>query len=372
MDGTSGNEGLLQNKLFLQFLAAGGEDIGQGNAIGTNTNAVTNQAIKSQNYAKMKKDQQLQLMKMMQMMMGPDNVPGGKASVDDKGIKIDVPSGFFAEPENAGGGMYGMEAKKVGGFEPAAPGAMPNPFGVGQLSSPSDLAGLTPADIDSASKAGMEGAMLPFNINQQMLDSLREDEALDLEGTYKRFLMERARNKDDRPNSVQEWETAKKGGYDKSYEYWMKDEGTDTIDWRNYQHAKDGGYGGTFKEYQGWIRKQGATNISMNPLAKQVEQTKLKGYEYFGDPDWADDVNKFVANAIDTSLDPLILDPDADPNYIARFGANKAIEFVEQRITSGRGEIVDITSEGNTIIWKVKWPSEYTKDIEEYRYEVKF
>jgi hypothetical protein len=70
---------LLQNKLFLQYLAGAGQDIGSGNPIGTNVNAITQQNIQSQNY-----------MKLLQQMLG-GGIPGGKLTADDKGLKFDIP-----------------------------------------------------------------------------------------------------------------------------------------------------------------------------------------------------------------------------------------------------------------------------------------
>lgn len=71
---------LSQNKLLLQYLAGAGADISAGNPIGGNVNAVTQQNIQAQNFAK-----------LLQRMLGGNVPEGGKITMDTKGMKMDIP-----------------------------------------------------------------------------------------------------------------------------------------------------------------------------------------------------------------------------------------------------------------------------------------
>ncbi len=105
--GGGGINDLFQNKLFLQMLAAAGQDIGSGNAIGTNVNATTNQAITAQNFSK-----------MLSQVLGQ----GGKATIDKKQTKINMPTSMLGD---LGGGT------QPAGFQSTIPTGgtkQPNPF----------------------------------------------------------------------------------------------------------------------------------------------------------------------------------------------------------------------------------------------------
>lgn len=67
---------LFDNKLFLQYLAAAGQDIMSGNPLGTNVNQVTMQNIAAQNYAGLLK----------KLLAG-----GGSVQMDSKGTKLNIP-----------------------------------------------------------------------------------------------------------------------------------------------------------------------------------------------------------------------------------------------------------------------------------------
>lgn len=64
---------LFQNKLFLQYLAAEGQDLMQ-NTPGKNLNAVTQQSIASENYVK-----------LLKRMLAGEAIPGASMTVDEKG-----------------------------------------------------------------------------------------------------------------------------------------------------------------------------------------------------------------------------------------------------------------------------------------------
>ena len=81
----NGMSDLLQNKLFLQYLAGAGQDIGSGNAIGTNVNAVTNQAITAQNFSKL----------LAQLMADAnDSTTPGKVTTDGKKLTYNTELGM--------------------------------------------------------------------------------------------------------------------------------------------------------------------------------------------------------------------------------------------------------------------------------------
>lgn len=82
-------ESLFNNKLLLQYLAAGGQDIAAGNPIGANVNAVTQQNISAQSQAATIK----KTLEMLMKMLRGENIPeGGKVTMDNKGVKMDIPS----------------------------------------------------------------------------------------------------------------------------------------------------------------------------------------------------------------------------------------------------------------------------------------
>ena len=107
---------LTQNKLFLQYLAGAGADIGAGNPIGQNVNAITQQAIASQNFSK-----------LLSEVLGK----GGKAVIDKDNTKLDMPTSLLG---NLSGGTDAMRKALVGqltgiqSIEPIEDARQPNPF----------------------------------------------------------------------------------------------------------------------------------------------------------------------------------------------------------------------------------------------------
>ena len=96
----SGLGSLLENKLFLQYLAGAGADISAGNPIGQNVNAITQQNIQSQNFAKM-------LAKMMGK--GIDFKSDEKGLVTIKGEPGNVLGGDGSELGNLGMAQEGSQ-----------------------------------------------------------------------------------------------------------------------------------------------------------------------------------------------------------------------------------------------------------------------
>ena len=113
MDGLSN---LMQNKLFLQYLTGASADIGSGNPIGQNVNAITQQAITAQNFSK-----------LLSEVLGK----GGKAVIDKDNTKLDMPTSLLG---NLSGGTAGMREALTGqltgiqSIEPIGGTRQPNPF----------------------------------------------------------------------------------------------------------------------------------------------------------------------------------------------------------------------------------------------------
>ena len=153
-------QNLAGNKLLLQYLSAAGMDIGGGKPIGANVNAVTQQNIAAQNYAKM----------LQKLLAG-----GGKVSMDKESVTIKHP--VTAGNPLGTGGQAGTPGLATGDRGPAGenvpvPPSQTNPapasnqaLSLGALNpsasplgdfSGSDLAGLTPQDISSALQLRMK------------------------------------------------------------------------------------------------------------------------------------------------------------------------------------------------------------------------
>jgi hypothetical protein len=146
----------FDNQLLLQYLAGAGQDIGSGNPLGTNVNAITQQNIQSRNF-----------MKLLQRMLGGKDIPeGGKVEYDSEGAKIKVPKTAMEDFDPMGRGStdtgtdpmrkttYSTQvggtpntdsatvlAALLGGQNPSS-----SPLGI----SGADLAGLTPQNISQA------------------------------------------------------------------------------------------------------------------------------------------------------------------------------------------------------------------------------
>jgi hypothetical protein len=106
--GMGGLANLLQNKLFLQYLSSAGGALSKGDPAGGALDAVTQQNISSQNFAKL----------LAKMLSG--NVPeGGAVKMTDKGLSLNVPQSMLSQSGFSG---LGAGSGKDGG------GSTPNPF----------------------------------------------------------------------------------------------------------------------------------------------------------------------------------------------------------------------------------------------------
>lgn len=342
---------LFQNKLFLQYLAGAGQDIGSGNAIGTNVNKITQQNIASQNQAKLL---QKLLGQGVDFKSGEDGGISMKFNDAETMTKLlggedgtaksplttpSLDSSNLNNLESFGSGLnIGGQTKSVS--DALNPSASP----LGNLS-PSDLAGLTPQDLSNAL-----GIKLAFDQAEQKKVSDQQNFGL------QQSKLLAAMNKDERTAAIQNYEYAVQQGYKGKFDEFQKDARTSHI--KDYQYAVKEGYKGDFNS---WLRDMTALGGGLTlgeKVAEKKEFSKLKGQFYFDDPKWTTELDKYMSSE-DVQNKLFISD---NPSYDRQV---EAIRFIEGKITGGGGEIQDVrkSDDGESIIWKVKWPSGDVKEI---------
>jgi len=354
----------LENMLLLQYLSGAGQDIGSGNAIGTNVNAITQQNIQSRNF-----------MKLLQKMLSGQGVPeGGKMTMDSKGTKIEVPSSAGNPLAGSVGLTQGSQdpmaqGKPLSGASPQASQAPlynPNmsnflnpsasPLGI----SGADLAGLTPDNISQA---------LQFKFGQEAFQQKKLTDAADL--IYKSALTQRALTpapaKDDRTTAVKNYEfyanqQKSLGKTPKSFEAWDKD--TRTGHEKDYdRYRAEGGE----LDFHSWLRDITALSggIDLDEYRKRKEITAdVDAEKYFTDPKGlAQDVDKYVnSEEVQNKLFQL----SDDPTKRNRQTILEKDKFITSKITSAGGKITGTEMDGRVRVYKVKWPNGKTGEV---RYE---
>lgn len=168
-------ENLLQNRLFLQYLSGAGGALSSGQPVGATLDAITQQNIAAQSKAKLNE----RYMKIMKQMMGGEIPTKGKMTMDETGLKFDVPKSALAtikDDDTVEGIAGGLRA------EAPEPGPM-----FGQMStdrsnflnpsasplddiSGADLAGLTAADVSQA----LSGAVGVQALKQKTLTDIAD------------------------------------------------------------------------------------------------------------------------------------------------------------------------------------------------------
>ena len=403
------SKSLLENKLFLQYLAGTGAAIGSGESPAAAMGGITMQNIQSQNF-----------MKLLKQLLGPD---GTKGTFDSSGISLKIPK----ESSMFGSILGGDEGMKSDYFSanpslapaapstPAAPAAAPvfggrstvaNPFDTslsGTSISPSDLAGLTTQDITAAIGAKNAADQLKQQSARDLVDSLykgavikREERSTDADIKYKESLIEKAKAdiendkpiyktengmllnakdylayqkmvKEDQTPAVKNYEYALKQGFKGSFVDFQ--DNAKTTHKKDYDEAVSGGYKGTFNTWMLDMAKAGAIN-----LGQKVEEKKafseLTGQLYFNDPKWTTELDKYM-NSEDVQ-NTLMRVPGKSGSTEYTAGVTKAkaaerVKFVEGKISAGGGEIQDVKfdKDGKTMIWTVKWPSGDIKTIKQ-------
>ena len=322
---------LLKNKLFLQYMAAAGQDLSQGKPLGANVNATTLQNIGSQNFAK-----------LMGIFPGGNIPKDGKIELTADGAKINVPTSALTSGQEQGTGTTSQ-------INPSQL-AQVNPFATSQPNvTASDLAGLTTEDLSRALGLQLGSAELKQRTMRDMME-------------FQAAMANAA--KGPKPTSdIQNYEYARSQGYKGTFDEFTAEK---TSLMKEYDTAVNQGYSGTFEEYAKEMKRAGATNISIGEKQREkLEMGKIQGQLYFSDPKWTDDLNKYLQS--DTVQSKFMSLPGKGEEYNANLKKAKSVEkarWVEGKIAAGGGQVikVDISKDGIGT-WIVQWPSGDTETI---------
>lgn len=364
--------------MFLQFLASAGQDISQGTGGAHTANAV-NQNISSQNY-----------MKLLSSMLGGDIPDGGKLTMDKDGMKLNVPKTALGQGGFGGLGMgnpgsyggQGMGGNQMGGgmtqINPYGGGGIANPFATSQPGiSGADLAGLTPQDITQALslKQGQE------QIGQQSVNTM-------MDSLYKRAQIQKTyaeinETEDYFPIEVpdigrvtmDQWKALPK----EEQEYAIFVNGSkamgdsEPLTRREFEMLEPTEREKLLRAFErdpkllALSMKEGAAGATRISLGEKMAERKaisqMQGEDYFSDPGWVDDINKYLtSDNVKAKVNRAIAGRQDTTNIIAE----EKINYLESKIKAGGGIITEDPiwdEDGKTVIWTVKWPTGNTERI---------
>ena len=394
---------LMENRLLWQYLSAAGQDIGAGKPIGANVNEVTQQNIAAQSYVKL----------LSQLLSG-----GGKINLDRDNISIKAPVAAFQGPSGPGSasplaapqeniGLRGPDgtagvSTDVTGLKPVA-GATPevsssqsvlstllqgnlgvvNPSGspLGDLTG-ADLAGLTTQDISQALQFKFAQTKMGRESVNDLINNIYKLSVMD-EATQ-RTKIGQARElrlwKDmmqtaplEIPGlgrlSLNEWE--KLDTKTKAYSYYAFDasrRGEAILSFNEFtQQADPGSLAGyyelakkdpEFRKFYFESKVAGATKISIGQ--KALSRKALNWVDAVDD--MQADVEKHMAS--DAVQDKLIqYDMGSEKEALAK--AESRVKFIEQRIRTAGGKIIDVSYDPKTkiMVWTVENPLGETEEI---------
>ena len=357
-----GVSNLANNKLLWQYLAAASNDIGSGKPIGANVNAVTQQNIAAQNYAKM----------LQKLLAG-----GGKVSMDKESVTIKHP--VTAGNPLGEGGQAGTPGLATGDRGPAGenvpvPPSQTNPapasnqaLSLGALNpsasplgdfSGSDLAGLTPQDISSA---------LGLKLKVQDMENSSVTEAARNVLAQRKLEIEQAKLGQEKDTAdVKNYQYAVAQGYKGSFMEFKNSAETTTV--KDYEYAKSQGYTGSYEQWRTEIAKAGGTNINIGEkIGLKVEESKIVPRTMMNSGKLMEDIRKDEGSeAYQRTYFRLKAD---DPVAAKSFRVENRASRIQSMIDQGRGKQFDVKYNESTgiITFKVKWPN---GDVEDYKYDL--
>lgn len=346
-----GLSSLFQNRLFLSLLSGAGAGLAQNPAV-SNINQITQQSIASQSY-----------MKLLQRMLGGEVPRDGKLTIDEKGMKLDVPKSALEGPMS----MTPLEGAQQGSQLPGGSGIdwskqkAINPFATSQPGiSAADLAGLTTQDITQALQSAMGVEDLKRQSIEDVYNRMYKFGFLDIQ----RGQAETAR--------LAEWRRIKEipekvdvdvgGGKIISVDpkdalsYYAKVNDL-PASFETYKIARGDP---EFKRYLVEMAGAGATKINIGDIRARAETlADVKARKYLTDPrGFARDMRKYMGS--EAVLGPTFnLGEDERPRALARLAEKEAVRLIK----STGGKIVSSRVEGRTFIWTVKWPDGTTSEV---------
>lgn len=375
---TGGLEGLLQNKLFLQYLSGAGSALQQGQPIGPALDKITNQSISAQNYAK-----------LLSKLLGSDE---SKGTFSNKGLNLTIPASELKSGAFLGDNPLGILSTQTPTPTPTPaqpPSTFINPNQMGVVNpfagsplrniSASDLAGLTTQDLSTILSGALSVEQLKQKKVSDVIDSMYKQAQIakiekgdPLDEDYPVMVPGMGRVSNRQWSSLPEDEKryalfvnkAKQlGDQDimskEEFEVW-------TASMKPSERTKflnDLIKDPKLMRAEKSLRQAGATNISLDTkLTEKKAMSELGGQLYFNDPKWTSDLDKHMEKADFANV------PGKGAEYVANVNKAKMrekINFIESKIIGGGGSIVGVKKKGKMGIWTVKWPS---GDIKEIRY----
>ena len=365
-------DNLIQNKLLLQYLAAAGSDIAAGRPIGENVNLVTQQNISAQNF-----------MNLLSKMLSGEVPRGGKITMDDKGMKLQIPN-LSKTPTSQELAIAGSKLPGGSGIDWTNPsnlgrlGALLNPSASPAISG-AELAGLTPETISQALSGALNAKALEQKKLRDIADAMYKEKLMEyydtligektpsvtlpgtnIKLTRKEFLdwYEQA-TKDERTAAIKNYEYAVERGYKGSFTDFL--DAAKTAHQKDYERAKSEGYEGTFHEWMLEMSRAGA--LDLPEFIKRREATEdVKSKKYFSSPKGlAKDVERYIES--DDVQNRLIRYAN-DPRKLKIETARAIENFIRNRIAAAEGMIEkEWVENGDTFVFKVRWKDGTTSEV---------
>jgi len=383
---------LFNNKLFLQYLSGMGQDISSGNAIGTNTNQITQQNIAAQNYAKLEQRYE----EMFKKMLKGDYSDGGKWTEDANGVTLKMPVDNLLGGDSAynTGGAAGVTSnlnKELSGTQQTPKNASQNQNAINPSTSPTisgaDLAGLTPQMISQALSDAQGASSVGYMSPAEVQDMLYKNQLI--EASKENVEVSKAsRLAKDTPKEVEYFPIEVPGLGKVTVDQW-KALPTDQQSYAAYVYQskqlrpdesimsltewKRGTDKNTQLEYLKGLQEDptlfktakdlaqaGAMNLGERQSIKEMEDT-VEDKNYFVKPKGGliDDVDSYV-NSKEVKK---TLRQYEDDKTKGKETIRLKEKYITNKITSSGGIIQGARLEGRTFIWTVKWPDGTTSEV---------